>query len=456
MYRKNAWLKYNAKEQRDEIFAFAEDYKTFLDKSKTEREFISNTIKALEDKGFKLFDSSKKYKKGDRVYFVNRGKNLACFVIGSKKLTDGMRILGAHVDSPRLDVKQNPLYEKSGFAYLDTHYYGGIKKYQWVTIPLALHGVVFTKEGKKVEIAIGEDPTDPIFGCTDLLIHLSAELMQKPASTVIKGEQLDLSFGSIPAEGDEKEPVKAYMLQILKEKYGIEEEDFVSAELEIVPANKARDYGIDRSMIAAYGQDDKVCSYTSLRAILDLDIVPEFTACVCLADKEEVGSIGNTGAQSKFFEYAINELLSSLGYNDINALARTLTNSKMLSSDVSAGEDPLYPGVTEEKNSCYLGRGIVFNKYTGARGKSGCNDASAEFVSEIRTMMEQNNINYQTAELGAVDVGGGGTIAYILSNLNIDVIDAGVPVLNMHSTMEISSKVDVFEAYNAYKVFLKN
>lgn len=452
MYKKNAWKKY-LDGKMDLVMDFSKDYITFLSDSKTERLAVKEGVKRAESYGFKPLDSYDTLKKGDKVYVVNKEKNLALFIIGEKKVEEGLRILGAHIDSPRMDVKQNPLYERNDFALLDTHYYGGIKKYQWVTIPLALHGVVCKKDGTKVIVNIGEDENDPVLGITDLLIHLSSQQMSKGASSVIEGEDLDLTLGNIPLKDSEKDAVKANVLRILKEKYDIEEEDFVSSEIEIVPAGKARDFGLDRSMVAGYGHDDRVCAYTSLKAILDVD-ASEYTSCCILVDKEEIGSVGATGAQSRFFEDTIALLISKQGdYNDLK-LRKALTNSKMLSSDVSAGFDPLYPSVNESKNSAYLGYGICFNKYTGARGKSGSNDANPEYMAEIRKVMDENEIYYQTSELGRVDAGGGGTIAYILGNLNMNVIDAGIPVLSMHSPMEIVSKVDVYEAYLAYKAFL--
>ncbi|MBQ9266350.1 MAG: aminopeptidase [Bacilli bacterium] len=455
MYGKNAAEKY-AGEALKEVYEFAEDYRDFLSNSKTERLMVTNSKILAEEAGFRDISEFIELVPGDKVYVINRNKNIALFVVGEDNLANGLNILGAHIDSPRMDLKQNPLYESTEFALLDTHYYGGIKKYQFVARPLALYGVVCKKDGTTVEVNIGDNEGDPVVGISDLLIHLSADQLQKPAAKVIEGEALDITVGSLPLEGAEKDKVKANVLRILKQKYGIEEEDFLSAEIEVVPAGPARDYGLDSSMIAGYGHDDKVCAYTSLRAILDFDEVPEKTVCTILVDKEEVGSIGATGAQSRFFENAIAKIMNLKGEYSELALRDALTNSKMLSSDVSAGVDPLFLGVNELKNSCFLNHGIVFNKYTGSRGKSGCNDANAEFVAEIRRIMDNNNIYYQTAELGRVDQGGGGTIAYILANLNMDVIDAGIPVLNMHSPMEIVSKIDVFEAYKAYLAFIKN
>lgn len=453
MYRKNAWKKYDASTEK-EVMKFADGYKEFLSASKTERLAVKEAIKRLEAKGFKNVESVSRVAPGDKVYFINRNKNVCAFVLGERKVSEGMRILGAHIDSPRMDLKEHPFYEKSGFALADTHYYGGIKKYQWVTIPLALHGVVCKKDGTSVEINIGEDDKDPVVGISDLLIHLSADQLVKPASKVIEGENLDLTIGNKPLKGDEKEAVKANVLKLLKKKYDIEEEDFVSAEIEVVPAGKARDYGLDRSMVAGYGHDDRCCAYTSLMAILAVE-KPEFTSCCILVDKEEIGSVGATGAQSRFFENAIAKLLVLAGENDPLWNARlTMENSKMLSSDVSAGFDPLFPSVSDPNNAAYLAHGLVFNKYTGSRGKSGSNDANPEYYAWVRNVMDEANVNWQNAELGKVDQGGGGTIAYILGNYNMNVIDAGLPVLNMHAPMEIVSKADLFEAYRGYIAFL--
>ena len=450
MYAKNIWV--DAKEEKKaEIFSFSKDYMDFLDEAKTERMATKEAIRLAKEKGFRPLEECKELHPGDEVYTTN--KNFLAAVIGEKSLEEGMRILGAHIDSPRLDIKQNPLYEKGGFAFFETHYYGGIKKYQYVTIPLALHGIVYKKDGTSFEVSIGEDPSDPVLGITDLLIHLSTDQMSKKASEVIEGEKLDITIGNIPLEKDENGKVKDYILHLLKEKYGMEEEDFLSSELHAVPARKARDYGLDRSMIAGYGHDDKVCAYTSLRAVLDSK-KEEYTSVVVLVDKEEVGSIGATGAQSLWFEDVVMEMLAKEGKDSYLALRHAMSASKMLSSDVSGAVDPLYSGANEPNNSCYFSKGVVFNKYTGARGKSGCNDAMPEFLSFVRNAMDKNNIHYQTSEIGKVDQGGGGTIAYILGNYNMYVLDAGVPVLSMHSPMEIVSKADVFEAYLAYKVFL--
>ena len=451
MYRKNAWLKY---ENKKEVMDFAEGYKNFISVAKSERLAVREAEKLLKANGFKNVDDVKSLKEGDRVYFINKKKNVAAFIIGSEPLQNGLRILGAHIDSPRLDLKENPVYESKGFALGDTHYYGGIKKYQWTTIPLSLVGVVCKKDGTFVEVNIGEDPKDPVVGITDLLIHLSADQMAKTLAKAIEGENLDITLGSMPIDDKDKEPVKANVLKLLKDKYGFEEEDLVSAEIEIVPAGPARDYGLDRSMVAGYGHDDRSCAYTSLIALLDTKKVKN-TACCILVDKEEIGSVGATGAQSLFFENAIAKLAALLKSNNPLWDARlALENSKMLSSDVSAGYDPLYGYVSDTKNVAYLGEGLVFNKYTGARGKSGSNDSMPEYYAFIRNAMDNANVNWQNAELGKVDQGGGGTIAYILGNYNMSVIDAGIPVLNMHAPMEIVSKVDVYEAYLGYKAFL--
>ena len=456
MYSKNIY-EHCSDEKLSSIQNFNEDYKAFLSYGKTERLCVKKATKLAQEKGFILLDDiinqHKEIKVGDKIYAINKNKNIVLFKIGSKPLVDGLRILGAHIDSPRLDVKQNPLYQKDDFALLDTHYYGGIKKYQWVTIPLALHGVVIKKDGSTIDVNIGEEKGDPVFGISDLLIHLSADQLQKPASKVIEGEDLDLTIGSMPLKGEEKEAVKKNVLKLLKDKYDIEEEDFLSSEIEVVPAGEARDYGLDRSMVAGYGHDDRVCAFTSLRAILDEGEV-EYTSCCILVDKEEIGSVGATGAQSKYFEDVIALLLDTMGYHSYLDLKKAMTNSKMLSSDVSAGFDPLFASVNDPKNAAYFNRGIVFNKYTGARGKSGSNDANPEYVAWVRKILDEEQIHFQTAELGKVDQGGGGTIAYILGNYNMNVLDAGIAVFNMHAPMEIVSKADVYEAYLAYKAFL--
>lgn len=453
MYAKNAWKKYDKKTIQT-VMDFNEGYKYFISCAKTERVCVRETLVLAKANGYKALEEYATLKTGDKVYVVNRDKNIILFVIGEKPLVEGMRILGAHIDSPRLDVKQNPLYESEGFALLDTHYYGGIKKYQWVTLPLALYGVVYKKDGSKVDIEIGDQENDPVVGISDLLVHLSADQLEKKAAKVIEGENLDVTIGSIPIDGDEKEAVKQNILVLLKEKYGMEEEDFISAEIEVVPSGKARDYGLDRSMVMGYGHDDRVCAYTSLQAILETKTCA-YTSCCVLVDKEEVGSVGATGAHSLFFENTIAELIEKTSQGSLLEARKALANSKMLSSDVSAGFDPLFASVSERKNAAFLGNGIVFNKYTGSRGKSGCNDAEPAFIAKLRNIFDEENIHYQTAELGKVDQGGGGTIAYILGNYNMDVIDAGVPVLNMHAPWEVVSKADVYETYLAYKIFLE-
>lgn len=452
----NAWKKYAG--NLDPVMNFGKDYIDFMTLSKTERETVDNSIEIAEKAGFKDLNTVSELKAGDKVYFNNRGKSLFLFVVGKEDLAKGLNILGAHVDSPRLDLKQHPLYEDSGLVLLDTHYYGGIKKYQWVAQPLALHGVVCKKDGSLVKVVIGESEDDPVVGVSDLLIHLAADQMKKTGSNVVEGEDLNVLFGSIPAttEEDEKELVKKNILNLLKEKYDIEEDDFISAEIEVVPAGKARDYGFDRSMVMAYGQDDNVCAYTSLRAIVEEEN-PERTSCCILSDKEEVGSQGNTGMHSSAFENTLAELMDKCGqYSELN-IRRCLRNSMMLSSDVSAAHDPNYPSVSSpNQNNAEFGKGIVFNKYTGSRGKGGSNDANPEFIAKIRKVLDENGVNYQTSELGKVDQGGGGTIAYILANKDVEVIDAGVAVQNMHACYEVTSKVDIYEAYLAYKAFLKD
>lgn len=469
MERKNAWEKYPEGKKRDEVFKFAEEYRQFISNCKTERECTSFLYeKALKEDFVDLNDVIKKGKKlkaGDHVVANNMGKGLAMFIIGKKDLDEGMNILGAHIDSPRMDLKQVPVYQdllyKTNFTLLDTHYYGGIKKYQWVTLPLALHGVVCKKDGTTVQINIGDKPGDPVLGVTDLLIHLSADQMEKKAAKVIDGENLDLLIGSIPGpEKDDKdetikERVKANILNILEKEYNIEEEDFLSAEIEVVPAGEARDYGLDRSMIMGYGHDDRVCAYPSFMAMLDVK-KPEYTSVCLLVDKEEIGSVGASGMQSHFFEDCVAELVGVQGdYSDLK-VRRAMRNSKVLSSDVSAAMDPLFASTMDMKNSAYFGNGLVFNKYTGARGKSGSNDANAEYVAKLRKVMDDNEVTFQTAELGKVDQGGGGTIAYILANYGMNVIDSGVAVLNMHAPWEIISKVDLYEALKGYVAFLKN
>ncbi len=458
MKRENAWKKYG-REELKELDSLCEDYREFLNKGKTERECVREIVKAVKKAGYvdinDIIDEKKKLKPGSKVYAVWMNKTVALFNIGTKDIEKGMNILGAHIDSPRMDVKQNPLYEKDGFAYLDTHYYGGIKKYQWVTLPLAIHGVVAKKNGDVVDINIGEDKNDPVFCVTDLLIHLAGNQMEKKASKVIEGEELDILFGSIPLKDTEKEAVKANVLDLIKDKYGIKEEDFISAELEVVPAGKARDCGIDRSMILAYGQDDRVCAYTSLVAMIEADKV-EKTTCCLLTDKEEIGSVGATGMQSHFFENTVAEIINALtDYSELK-LRRCLASSRMLSSDVSAGYDPTFASAFDKNNAAMFGEGMVFNKFTGARGKSGSNDANAEYLGAIRKILDDEKVCYQTAELGKVDIGGGGTIAYILSLYGMEVVDCGVAVLNMHAPWEVTSKADIYETKKGYVAFLLN
>jgi aspartyl aminopeptidase len=457
MERKNAWTTYDAAALA-ELEQVNRGYIDFLNKGKTERECVKEIVSMAEAKGYRnlvdIIESKEKLTAGSKVYNVCMGKTVALFKIGTKGLDCGMNILGAHIDSPRMDVKQNPLYEKEDFAYLDTHYYGGIKKYQWVALPLAIHGVVVKKDGTVIDISIGEKQEDPVFCVSDLLIHLAGEQMEKKANKVIEGENLDILFGSKKLAGDEKEAVKKSVLGILNEQYGIEEEDFISAELEIVPAGSAREAGIDKSMIMSYGQDDRVCAYTSLIAMLEVEDA-EKTTCCLLTDKEEIGSVGATGMRSMFFENTVAELMNAMGEFNELSLRRCLAASSMLSSDVNAAYDPVYASAFDKNNASYFGRGMVFCKFTGSRGKSGSNDANAEYIARIRKMMDENNICYQTAELGKVDVGGGGTIAYILSLYGMEVIDCGVAVLNMHAPWEITSKADVYETLKGYKVFLR-
>ena len=458
MERENAWKKYS-EEQVAELEEVSAAYRKFLDKGKTERECVKEIVKLAQKAGYKdiekIISKDKKLKAGDKVYAVNMKKSVALFQIGKTPMEQGMNILGAHIDSPRLDVKQNPLYEDTDFAYMDTHYYGGIKKYQWVALPLAIHGVIVKKDGSTAEVVIGEDENDPVLCITDLLIHLSGEQLEKKAAKVIEGEQLDILVGSRPLAGTEKESVKANILKLLENKYQITEEDFLSAELEIVPAGKAKNSGIDSSMIMAYGQDDRVCAYTSLAAMLEVED-PERTTCCLLVDKEEIGSVGATGMQSKFFENVTAEVMERTGKYSELLLRRCLANSCMLSSDVSAAFDPLFAGSFEKKNAAYFGRGMVFNKFTGARGKSGSNDANAEYFAKIRRVMDDAGVAFQTAELGKVDQGGGGTIAYILALYGMEVIDCGVAVLNMHAPWELTSKADIYETKKGYEAFLKN
>ena len=461
MENKIAWEKYPEGNKREEVFQFAENYRKFISDCKTERECVDFFVEKAEKAGFvnleKVIAEHTALKAGDRVYANNMGKGMALFVIGKESMEKGMNILGAHIDSPRLDLKQDPLYEDTDFAMLDTHYYGGIKKYQWVTLPLALHGVIAKKDGTVVKVNVGDKPGDPVFGVSDLLIHLSGEQLEKKAAKVIEGENLDLLIGSIPMQTEDekvKEKVKANIMNLLSKEYGIEEEDFLSAEIEVVPAGEAKDYGFDRSMIMGYGHDDRVCAYPSFEAML-VSADPEITSVCLLVDKEEIGSVGASGMQSRFFENTVAEVMAAAGSYSELALRRALAGSKVLSSDVSAAFDPNFPSVMTKRNTAYFGKGLVFNKYTGSRGKGGSNDANAEYIGKLRNIMDTNEVSFQTAELGKVDQGGGGTIAYILANYGMNVIDSGVPVLNMHAPWEIISKVDLYEAYRGYIAFLK-
>lgn len=458
MERENAWKSCN-KQTVKEIFGFCEGYKKFISECKTERECTRRSIQMAEEHGYRnlkeIIAAKETIKSGDKVYADNMGKAIVLFNIGKKPIEEGLKILGAHIDSPRLDIKQNPLYEDSDLVLMDTHYYGGIKKYQWTTIPLALHGVVALTDGSVIDVEIGEKEKDPVVCVSDLLIHLAAEQMEKNGAKVVEGEALDLVVGNMPfnPKKDEKNPAKAYILDILKKKYRIAEEDFMSAELEAVPAGKARDLGLDASMVLGYGQDDRVCAYTSLMAMLEVE-EPEYTSVCLLVDKEEIGSVGATGMQSLFFENMVAEILDRMGCYSELILRRTLANSEMLSSDVNAGFDPNYAYAFEKKNASYLGRGVVFSKFTGSRGKSGSNDANAEYIARVRKALERENVAYQMAELGKVDIGGGGTIAYILAKYGMDVIDCGVAVLSMHAPYEATSKIDIYEAKRGYVAFL--
>lgn len=458
---KNVWLKYDDSD-KEILNKLCNEYREYISLNKTERENVETVINTVTSLGYKelsyYIESNEGLKAGDKIYVNNRNKSIALFVIGKEDITKGMNILGAHIDSPRLDLKANPIYEDSELCYFDTHYYGGIKKYQWLTLPLALHGVVCKKDGSKVNICVGEHDEDPVVGITDLLPHLGKKQMEKNASTFIDGEGLDILIGSIPYkfEGDsEKDAVKANLLNILKNRYDISEEDFISAEIEVVPAGKARNFGLDQSMIMAYGQDDKVCAYSSLRAFLDVEECDKTISCI-LVDKEEIGSVGATGMHSSFYENAVMEICELLGVYSFSAANRVFSNSKMLSSDVNAAYDPLYSDVMDKRNASYFNQGVVFSKYTGSRGKSESNDADCEYIAEIRKVMADNNVHYQFSELGKVDAGGGGTIAYILANKNVSVIDCGVAVMSMHAPWEITAKADIYEAYKCYKAFLKN
>ena len=458
MEKKSAWEKYT-EEALNKLDLLCNDYKQFLTIAKTERETTKEIIKRAEEKGYENLEEyiseNKRILPGDKIYVNNKGKAVALFNIGTEPITNGMNILGAHIDSPRIDLKANAIYESDGFTYFDTHYYGGIKKYQWVTLPLAIHGVVIKKDGTKIEICIGEDDADPVIGITDLLPHLASEQMKKEGAKLVEGEDLDPIIGSKPLETEEKDKVKQNILMILKEKYNIEEDDFLSAEIEIVPAGKARDFGLDKSMIMAYGQDDRVCAYTSLEAFLEVENTKKTLSCI-LVDKEEIGSVGATGMQSHFFDNAIAEICTLMGNDSSLAVRRVLNHSKMLSSDVNAAYDPLYKSAMDKRNSSRFGHGVVFCKYTGSRGKSGSNDANAEYIAELRKIMDEADVSFQLSELGKVDVGGGGTIAYILANYNVEVIDCGVGVLSMHAPWEVTSKSDIYEAYRGYIAFLQN
>ena len=441
--------------QKEEVFDLSKKYIDFLNVAKTEREFIKHARKLASENGYKDIMEFDTLKPGDKIYFVNREKSMYLAIIGEKSIEEGLHIIGSHVDSPRLDLKPNPLYEDTGLAYFKTHYYGGIKKYQWTTIPLSIHGVIVKANGEKIEVNIGEDEEDPIFTITDLLPHLAQEQMEKKLKNGVDGEDLNLLIGSIPYNSSKiSEKVKLNILNILNQKYGITEADLTSSEIELVPAFKARSLGFDGSMVAAYGQDDKVCAYTSLHAMMELENVKNTAVCI-LSDKEEIGSMGNTGMESHMFDFFISEMLNKLGVNRPNLLDKVFCFSKMLSSDVDAGFDPIYASVSDKHNAGFLGKGISLNKYTGARGKSGASDANAEYVAWVRNILERNNIKYQIAELGKVDIGGGGTIAYIIANKGADVIDCGVPVLSMHAPYEVTSKYDIYSAYKTYKAFWK-
>lgn len=452
MKKENGWETVDTR-KKEAIFNFSKDYMNFLNKAKTEREFIVEATKMAKENGYKDIAEFEKLQPGDKVYFINREKSMYLAIIGTENIEKGLHIIGSHVDSPRLDLKPNPLYEDSELAYLKTHYYGGIKKYQWTTIPLSIHGVIVKPNGEKVTVNIGEDDNDPIFTITDLLPHLAQEQMEKKLKNGIDGEDLNLLVGSIPYQDEKcKEKVKLNILNILNQKYGIVEADFQSAELEIIPAFKARSLGFDSGLVAAYGQDDKVCAYTSLAAMMTLENVKNTAVCI-LSDKEEIGSMGNTGMESHMFDFFISEILNKLEVNKPNLLDKVFCFSKMLSSDVDAGFDPIYASVSDKLNTGFVGKGISLNKYTGARGKSGASDANAEYVAWVRNILERNDIKYQIAELGKVDVGGGGTIAYILANKGADVIDCGVPVLSMHAPYEVTSKFDIYSAFETYKAF---
>lgn len=451
--KENGW---NTDINKEDVFNYAKGYINFMNKAKTEREIIKQSKMIAESKGFKNINEVETLNPGDKVYYINREKSMYLAVIGNESIENGVNIIGAHADSPRLDLKPNPLYEDGELAFLKTHYYGGIKKYQWTTIPLSIHGVIVKANGEKVEVNIGEDENDPIFTITDLLPHLATDQMEKKLKNGIDGEDLNLLVGSIPYDKDIPEAVKLNVLDILNKKYGITERDFISSELELVPAMKCRSMGFDESMVAGYGQDDKICVYSELTALVDMEETPKTTAVCIISDKEEIGSMGNTGMESNVFEYFMSEVLNKLGVNRPNLLDKVFCNSKMLSADVDAGFDPIYANVSDRNNAGYIGKGVAVNKYTGARGKSGASDANAEYVATVRNIFEANNVKYQVTELGKVDVGGGGTIAYILANKGIDVIDCGVPVLSMHAPYEVTSKFDLYEAYKGYTAFYRS
>ena len=451
--KENGWI---GTKEKENIFNYAKGSINFMNQAKTEREVVKQSKKIADSNGFRDINEFESLKPGDKIYYINKEKSMYLAIIGKESIENGLNIIGAHADSPRLDLKPNPIYEEAEFAYFKTHYYGGIKKYQWTTIPLSIHGVIVKTNGEKIELNIGENEDDPIFTITDLLPHLAQDQMEKKLKNGIDGEDLNLLIGSIPYDNNVPEGVKLNILNILNEKYGITEKDFLSAEIELVPAMKCRSMGFDESMVAGYGQDDKVCVYMELTALVDMKDIPNKTAVCIISDKEEIGSMGNTGMDSHVFDTFISEILNKLGVNRSNLLEKVFCNSKMLSADVDAEFDPIYASVSEKNNAAHLGRGIGLNKYTGARGKSGASDANAEFVAEVRNIFEKNNIRYQISELGKVDVGGGGTIAYILANKGIDVIDCGVPVLSMHAPYEVTSKFDIYETYRGYKAFFEN
>ena len=458
MKRDNAWLSYNEQEKK-KVMDLSKEYINFISDCKTERECVAEAVIQAKEAGYRdmneYIEGKKTIQAGDKLYAVNMDKTIALFHIGTKDIEQGMNILGAHIDSPRLDLKQNPLYEEGEQALLETHYYGGIKKYQWVTLPLAIHGVVVKKDGTKINVSIGEKEGEPVFCITDLLVHLAKKQLDKKGTELVEGEDLNVLVGSMPVNTEEKQAIKENVLTLIKEQYGFEEEDFLSAELEVVPAGRARDCGIDKSMVIGYGQDDRVCAFTSLKAMLQTETKEKTSVCL-LVDKEEIGSVGATGMQSRFFENTVAELIALQGEYSELKLNRALKNSHMLSSDVSAAFDPNYAAVMEKKNSAYLGKGIVLNKYTGARGKSGCNDANPEYIASLRNIFDKEKVSFQTAELGKVDQGGGGTIAYILAEYNMQVIDCGVAVLNMHAPWEVTSKADIYETYKGYQAFLNH